>query len=63
MDIAVVTAIYGDYDPIPPLPPGFPCDGDTGGVFPAPPAVSDAVTTAPPPPPPPPEPPEFAPVV
>ena len=23
MDIAVVTAIYGDYDPVPPLPPGF----------------------------------------
>ena len=37
-----------------PLPPLFPCGGDTGGVFPEPPAV------APVPVPPPPEPPEEA---
>ena len=36
------------------MPPGNPCDGLTGGVFPAPPALIGGPPDAPPPPPEPP---------
>ena len=41
------------YGPDPLLPPAFPCGGDVGGVFPAPPAILPPDPSGPPPPEPP----------
>ena len=48
------------FAPVGPLPPLFPCEGLTGGVFPDPPALAAQLGKGVPAPPPPPDPPDFA---